>query len=436
MELSAVAARMARSEGLKGDAYRQRVAALTANPTDEMLERSLDYARYLTFQRPLGPVGQRVSQTTQEHVWLKLFLPFVRTPTNILKYAVERSPAAPILREVRRDLRAGGERRALAAARMMLGTGLGLTIMQMVEDGTITGGGPAWRGAEDLMRADGWQPYSIRVGDTYYSYQRLDPLALTMGVAADLHDYSRYMTPRQNEEAGALLIASILRNLENKTWLSGVSDLLGALNDPQRSLSSVTGRLAGSIAVPTLFSQTARYLDPVQRETRAPSFDVDVPDFLPERMIGKALGTIQNRIPGLSSQLEARRDVFGREVRSEGGLGPDLVSPIWTRSAQNDPVIAQLLSNMLAVGRPSRFRTEDGVRRELSPAEYGRYQEVSGRYIYDDLRALMASPEWQGMAPDERRRAVDRIKDDARRDARAELALDAPPMPPGFQMAR
>lgn len=431
MELSALVARRARSEGLSGAAYKARVRDLTANPPDDLLERSMDYARYLTFQRPLGSIGQRISATTQEHPWLKLFVPFVRTPTNILKYAVERSPAASLLREVRADLRARGERRALAVARMALGTGLGITITQMVAEGKITGGGPAARGAEDLLRADGWQPYSFRVGDRFYSYQRLDPLAMTLGVAADLADYSSHMTERQSEEAGALLIVSIMRNLQNKTWLSGMSDVLSAIDDPERSLPSLIGRLAGSLAVPTGVAQAARYVDPVQRETRSSSIGPSG-----SRYLDRALGSIQNRVPGLSASLEPRRDAFGREIVGEGGLGPDLASPIWTRTARNDPIIRHLLDNMINVGRPARFLRVDGRRRELSTEEYGRYQQLSGQYIYRDLQEALSDPDWPTATPAERRRWVEGIKRDARADARADLAFDTPPLPTGFHLAR
>jgi hypothetical protein len=427
MELSALAARQARREGLRGAEFRSRVQALVARPPDAMLARSLDYARYLTFQQPLGRLGQRAIATTQEHRWLKLFFPFVRTPTNLLKFAVERSPAAPALREVREAMREGGEKRALAISRMMLGTGLGMTVAQLAHDGLITGGGPADRGVLDMMRADGWQPYSLKIGDRYYSYQRLDPLATTLGVSADLVDYGRHMTEGQSEQATALVVVSILRNLGNKTWLSGMSDLIEVLDDPQRNGGRFVSRLAGSLAVPAGIAQAARTADPVQRETREGSFGATGAPLL-----DRALGGIQARIPGLSRLLPAKRDVFGDELRNEGGVGPDIMSPIWTKDAENDPIIAELVQLTAKIGRPSRKIQG----RKLSPAEYERYQQLSGQYIRDDLTGLMSGSEWSGMNPEERIAAVDSIKRDARADARADLALDAPPLPPGFELVQ
>jgi len=438
MELNGLAVRQARREGLKGQAARARIAELSVNPTDEMLERALATARYLTFQKPLGAVGQRLSATTRDHPWMKLFLPFVRTPTNIFKYAVSRSPLAPLLREVRDDFRAGGERRSLALARISLGTGLGMLIAHWAADGTITGAAPRDRARRDLMLADGWQPYSIRIGGTYYSYQRLDPLAMTLGVAADLRGVWDTVSRGGWDEAGALIIGSVIGNLSNKTFLSGFESVLGVLDDPDRNLSNFVSRLAGSLAVPTGVAQVARTLDPTLRETRG------------EGVIDSALKRIQSRIPGLSDDLQARRDVWGREIVGGGGLGPDIASPIWTSTARNDPVTRELLNVEAAIGRPSR--TLGG--RRLSSEEYGAYQETAGRYIRGDLVEAMRDPEWADSDDEERRQWVSNIARDARADARADLGLTSddddeapprpaaplgpglPPLPAGLQLQR
>jgi hypothetical protein len=187
-----------------------------------------------------------------------------------------------------------------------------MLVTNWAEQGLITGGGPADQRARDLMLADGWQPYSIRLGDRYYSYARLDPLSTTLGVAADMVDYTWHMTRGQQEQSGALLVAAIMRNLANKTWLSGASDVMGVIDDPQRNLSSMVTRLAGSIAVPTGVNQLAQAIDPMERDTRG------------DGIVDSAWRRIKSRIPGVSRSLPARLDAWGNEVRREGGVGPDI----------------------------------------------------------------------------------------------------------------
>jgi len=396
MEISGLAMRQAKGEGLKGDALRARVSDLTANPTDEMIEKSLDYARYVTFQKPLGTIGQSISRMTQEHPVLKLILPFVRTPSNIFKYVIERSPVGFVMKEWRADFKAGGARRDLALAKMALGSGMGLLVSQLAADGKITGSAPADDKARELLMADGWQPYSLRIGDKYYSYQRLDPLASTLGVAADLAAKSEYMTDEEREGAASDVVASILKNLSNKTWLSGLADAIQALEDPDRYSGRWFARLAGSMAVPAGAAQVARTIDPVLRETKGP------------------METIRSRVPGLSQSLLPRRDIWGEEIRSEGGLGPDIMSPVWTKTRRNDPLNAEMLRIGAGIGKPSK--KVGGVM--LSPADYNAYQAAAGRATRAGLMDLIANPGWRPLTQDEQLEEVRRIKDRARKMTR------------------
>lgn len=399
MELNGEAVRIARKEGLKGEAAKRRIAELSAMPTPEMLERSMDYARYLTFQRKLGDFGSGVSRLTQSQPLLKLFLPFVRTPTNLLKFAVERSPAAPLLKEWRKEFIAGGASRDLAIARAALGTGVGMLIYDLALQGKITGTGPTDRSKARLMNADGFQPYSIRVGDKWYSYKRLDPFSTTLGVAADLALLPEGMSASQKQESITLLVASIMGNLANKTWLSGVSDIVGAIEDPERNADRMMKRLAGSLAVPTGVNQVAKIMDPTARKTET---------------MGEA---VQARIPGLSDDLLPRRDVWGREVVNEGGVGPDIISPIYSSTAQDDPVNQELMRAGVSVGFPQK--KIGGV--ELTPEQYDRYHALSGQAAYTELSALVRSSGWKAMDDEDKQDAAAKVMKNARKDAAAKV---------------
>lgn len=395
MEINGEAVRIAHREGLKGDAAAKRIAELVANPTDAMLERSFDYARYVTFQNALGPIASKISGITQAAPALKLFLPFVRTPTNLLKFAAERSPAAPLLAEWRREVAAGGARRDIALARAMVGTGFGAAIYQAAQAGYVTGSRPSDPAKAKLLYADGWQPNSIKIGGTYYSYRRLDPFSTTLGVAADLATLQEGMSEKQQQEVGTLLVASILGNLANKTWLSGISDIVGALNEPDRNADRLVQRLVSSLAVPAAVGQVARTIDPVQRETDT------------------VLSAIQAKIPFASQDLPARRDVWGRPVVSEGGVGPDLISPVYTSTAKNDPVNRAMRDIGYAPGKVQQ--------KDLTALEYDRYQELAGGYRYENLRRLITSPDWRSMDGEAKEEAAHKASTAGAKQARAEL---------------
>ncbi|AKM06137.1 thermonuclease family protein [Pelagerythrobacter marensis] len=403
MELNAQAVRLTNKEGLKGEAATRRIAELTANPTDVMLEKALHYGRYLTFQQKLGPLGSKISGITNDSLVLKAFLPFVRTPTNLLKFATERSPAAPLLKEWRADFAAGGARRDMAIARASIGTGFGIALYEAAQSGLITGSPPSDPKKSRLLYADGWKPYSIKLGDTYYSYKRLDPFSTTIGVAADMATLPEGMSERQREDKALLLTASIMGNLASKTWLSGLSDLVSALHEPDRYADNMMQRLVGSFLVPNLVAGTARTMDPVARETET---------------LGEAL---QSRLPGLKDDLLPRRDVWGREIRSQGGMGPDWLSPVWVSEQLNDPVNSELLQLDYAPGYPSK---KVGGR-ELTPEEYDRYSELAGKAAHEALGYLVVSSDWQSMDDAARVKAARKIVAAARRGVRSKLFNDS-----------
>ncbi len=152
-----------------------------------------------------------------------------------------------------------------------------------------------------------------------------------------------------------LLVAATIKNLSNKTFLSGVVDLAEAVNDPQCSAQSFTLRLAGSLATPALSAQLARVADPVLREAKEP------------------LDRVRSRVPGLSTALLPKRDVFGRPVTSEGGLGPGIVSPVWVSTREGDPTVQNLPDAGARIIKPSK-KIDD---RDLASTEYDHYQEVA-----------------------------------------------------------
>lgn len=420
MELSGLAVRQAGSEGLKGARARERAAELLANPTDDMMEKALDYGRYITFQRPLGDgLAGGLSRVTQNQPYLKAVLPFVRTPTNLIKFTAERSPLAPMVKEWRRDFAAGGARRDLAVAKVMVGSGIGALIADLASKGVITGSPPSDENRRRLLYANGWQPYSIKVGDTYYSYKRLDPFAMTFGTAADLATMGDGMTEEQQDKGAALWTASVISNLASRTWLSGITDALDAIQDPERYSGNFIKRLIGSATVPTGAAQIARWLDPVSRETP------DVGSYMSSRM------------PGMSDGLLPKRNIWGQPIASEGGVGPDIVSPIWTSTEKNDPVTAALLADDLKVGKLSR---KVGGRK-LTDSEYDRYQATAGPLMHDRIAELLSSPNWSDLDQEGKQRAVSKAADASREIARSLAGVGKsdgkgklPPIPPGFSL--
>ncbi|GAA0866840.1 hypothetical protein GCM10009115_32140 [Sphingopyxis soli] len=395
MELSGLAVRQAGKEGLKGRAAKERAAELLANPTDEMLDQSFDYARYLTFQRPLGDgLAGKLSRMTQDHPTLKAVLPFIRTPTNLIKFTAERSPLAPFVKEWRQDIAAGGARRDLAIAKVMIGSGVGAVIAELAAQGVVTGSVPSDENKLRLLMASGWQPYSIKIGDTYYSYKRLDPFAMTFGTAADIATMGENMGEDRDEKA-ALYAATVVSNLASRTWLSGITDALDAIKDPERYSGNFIKRLIGAATVPTGSAQLTRVVDPTMRET---------PD------IGSYMSS---RMPGQSDELLPKRDVWGQPIVSEGGVGPDILSPIWTSTDKKDPITNEALRVGATISKPNKG--------DMTPEQYDRLQPVAGELARKWIGELMATPEYRAMTKEDQAEEIRSAVTAARKEAKAHV---------------
>lgn len=367
MQVRSLAFRQARSEGLEGEAAAARVVEIMHNPPAAMLDSALDFSQSVTFTAPLGDAGRSFSTAINKMPVFKVALPFIRTPVNLMKFVGTRSPLAPLARSVRADLARGGPAADLAAARLAMGTMLSFTAADLALRGMVTGSGPM----DPELRAvwkNTHQPYSIKIGGAWYSYNRTDPFGMMMGIAADYAAIAGEVGERDAEElVGALALATSKSGL-SKTWMHGVSTMVEALNDPDRYGERYLQQTLGTFLVPTGVAQTARSLDPVWRDVQS------------------ITDAIKARTPGYSSDLPARRNIWGEKIISEGGVGPDIISPIYKFGVKDSPIDEYLVTNRIGVQMPQR--TLFGA--ELKPAEYERFVELSGNGLKDPATGLGA----------------------------------------------
>jgi hypothetical protein len=400
----------------------RRYRDLVLNPDGDVMKAADDAARYYTFQAPLGPTGRGIQQVVNNGLGWKLIVPFVRTPINILKFAGERSILAPGLKEVREALKAGGNRRNEALARITMGSGLSAWAVMAALDGKISAGPPSDPREAAALRNSGWQPYSIKIGDRWVSYQRFEPISLLAGVAADFAQVGNYATSREAEDVAAGLAMAVAKNLTSKTWLSGLSDFMEVLSDPERYGKRWIERMAGSAAVPAFVAHAAGSMDPYLRETRS------------------IVDGIKNRIPVLAQGLPVRRNVWGDPVKRGDALGPDYISPVYASRMEGSPFLLEMAALRAPISMPSRSLRVDGKTHQLTPEQYDAYVQLSGQPARQYLEQFIRTPEWRSMDADTKREFLKETMTEFRASAREGLqerypelqAGKLPPMPKGF----
>jgi len=364
MELNALAYRKASAEGLEGNALAKRIVDLIENPTEELHLAASDVARVQTFTNPLGESGQKVQQLANSHPVLKLMLPFVRTPVNIVKFVGVRSPLAPFAKSFRADIDAGGARRDMALSRMSLGSLIMLGTVPLAMDGTITGPGPTSKSARDALRRQGWQPNSIKVGDKYYSYNRLDPIGMFLGLTAEVTEVMKYANDEDRDSIATAIVIAVAKNVTSKTYLRGLSDTINVLTDPDRYADRYFQRMGATFMPATsLTAQIERTIDPTLRA----AYDL--------------IDEIKARTPGLSDTLPPRRNLYGEPIVLQGGLGWDFVSPIYSSTKKFDFVDNEIVENEVNVTMPRRSIGTGNFSIDLNADEYDRYVVLAGKEL-------------------------------------------------------
>ena len=396
-ELNALAYRDGMQQGKTGRDLSNHIREFVEYPPEAAIEASIRAARIQTFTEPLGRVG-RGAQEMFSHPVGRLIAPFIRTPTNILKFSVERSPFGLAMKSVQAEIKAGGARRDMAIAKIGFSSAVGAWTVSMAAAGNVTGSGPSDPQARRAWYAAGFRPYSVRIGDEWISFARLEPIGTILGISADFAEIAGHIEAKGAEKLAAKITMAFSKNFTNKTFTQGMSRLALAAADPDRYAPRFLQGLTGTV-IPTGVAQVARVQDPILREVRS------------------AIDQIKSRIPGQSKDLEARRNWRGEPIRLDGGLGPDIISPLYSQRINPDKASAEAFRVGARFGRPRR--QIKGV--DLTPEEYTEFQVLSGEMAVKIIDPMVGSITWDGIPDGFKREMLEDEYQKASRFARKEM---------------
>ncbi|RLA72763.1 MAG: hypothetical protein DRG30_07040 [Epsilonproteobacteria bacterium] len=320
--LAALAYRQANAEGQANKWSQEetlsRLQELMGTPTEDMINEAQESALHVTFQNPLGDWGQNIQKAAGSNPFTQYFMPFVKTPANLMKQGfLERTPLGLLTDKYRNDMAAGGARAQMANARMITGTSMVMIGGAAAYNGVITGGGSNNYKVKQAQMDSGWRPYSIVVTDddgkkTYISYQRTEPLSYIFATIADFTDTTRlqYGAGVSEEKAGEMLVAALITAVSNATldrsFMTGMQDAMDLLSDPTASRVQSYIKRAANANLP--YSGLRRDI------TR--SFDDS------KKLTDGILTEMQANIPYYSQSLPNRLDSLGLPVKYDNVLNP------------------------------------------------------------------------------------------------------------------
>jgi hypothetical protein len=354
-----------KKQGLKGVDLKNFIGEFINNPSKGGLKYARDEAAYRLFQKEPDKITKQLTHWTNIELGDtglrpgRFIVPFINTPSNIIKFGVERTPLGLL-----KLGKTAGKELDDTAAQVLTGSVLMTGAAMLAEQGLITGRGPKDKQARDILEATGWRPYSIRIGDTYMSYRRLEPYNFLFNAATTIKDtISNEDDPRDVVEKTGNVMYSIGRSFMDASYLAGINNVLNAIEDPERYGNRFLNNFTSGF-VP--FSGFNRGL-----------VRVTDPRYLNPQNVGQA---IKGNIPGLSHSVPARVNTLA-QIRAADNQGlsamfnPYQVSPLLVTEdeLQSKIKMALKIDNARLLGKKINKKTGKEVDAVLG--DYKRYQQ-------------------------------------------------------------
>lgn len=364
----------------------KQIAREAKNPTYAMKDEAMNFAREQTMSRPDGTVTKILNTIIDRFPPAKVVVPFRIAPESIIKYGLERFPALNMVHHetranlfgnngaVARDMELG----KLAFGGMVLGS-----VAALAMAGFITGGGPR---DPELRKA--WleknKPYSLNFGGGYsYSFKRFD--FMLFGLVADLAEIAYHASDTELAKTGVAIWYSLKNNLVDRQYLDGIMNVIDAFDRGGNAAYNYVKNLSGS-GIPAIVALGAKATDPVVRD------------------VVTILDRLKSRIPGMSDDLPAVRNLYGKKTMHSPTFGSIWVSPILMGVPNDDPVYDEIIKNQIEVSYPERYvegtnpgrfpslstqRTGHGV--ALTPQQYEQLMIYFGEGMKEDLTKAINS---------------------------------------------
>lgn len=305
-----------------------------------------------------------------------LVAPFIRTPTNIVKWGIKRTPGiSRLMEDVRHDLSGanGKEAQGMANARLVTGTGLYMTGLGLAASGTITGAGPSDPKKLAALKQTGWKQFAVKLGDEFHTINRFDPVALPMSIAATAYERFQEGDEQLSFDIAGHSVSAFVAALKDKTYLQGVSDMIDLFDtkvDDEKKSDNMQRFLAAKAGgfTPAIITNNIRG-DDVNREAHG---------FMEQ---------LATREPfGASQGLDSARNLLGEE-RLRDSPWPNSLFGVSVTSHADDALMNELTRLTIGTGSASEkpSKTQKGV--DLSAMR----SPVTGKSAYDRFQELTAT---------------------------------------------
>lgn len=338
-------------------------------------ENALRYAEEATFTQDLKTqtwlgnrsFGETLQTAANTHPLLRgLVMPFIKVPANLTRQVFDYTPIVGQLhKRYWAEIAAGGTRKSVAIGKLSLGSMVWTGAMMTAMEGGITGRAPGDKELRDIKLASGWQPYSFTFGPegdkSYISFSRLDPIGMVFGLAADFAQMANQVDENQRNSMACSMCLALAENLSSKSYLKGLVEISSMMG---------SGYAKEDIAQRILNMRMASYV-PNWMGAFRPDDEI--------KQVRTAMDAVMAKIPGLSEQVEARRDYLGQKKEYPMQYPWSAINPFTLSDDKADPVMKELAR--LSTSEVQAQFTQP--REKLGTLDLTEYRLPSGQTAYD-----------------------------------------------------
>lgn len=364
------------------------------------------------------------------------FLPFRKTPANILTTGLDYSPIGLIkgIKEAMVDVKSGKCTAADAVDSLASGlTGTGILALgaYMVAQGLFGATLHVRAGDDDkeeaFEKSMGGQDYAIQIGDKSYTLDWMTPAAMPLFAGAAIME-----SVQKGGGTFDALVDSLLGMQDvvlETSMLSSLNDLISYWSYADNKVGYLLDRAASSYAgqyIPTIGSKAASVFDDTVRKSYVEKGSGQVASDVNYFLQGAA-----KKVPGARNQLQPMVDMWGNEVSN--GSAPERVfqsflSPGFLKAQDNSPATQEIRRLAKATGDSTVYPaaaeksyTVNGETRTLTGEEYTRYAKAMGQTRKELVEAAVKLPAYKSMSDSEKSDYIQNVYKYARETARQQV---------------
>lgn len=345
------------------------------------------------------------------------FLPFRKTPANILTTGLDYSPIGlgKGVKEAMLDVKSGKCTAADAVdsiASGLTGTGIFALGAYLAAEGLLHVRAGDDDKEEAFEKSMGGQDYAIQIGGKSYTLDWAVPAAMPLFAGAAIME-----SVRKGGGTFDALVDSLLGMQDvvlETSMLSSLNDLVSNISYAKSKPMYLIDRAASSYAgqyIPTIGSKVASVFDNTVRKSYVEKGSGQVASDVNYFLQGAA-----KKVPGVRNQLQPLVDMWGNEVSN--GSAPERVfqsflSPGFLKAQDNSPATQEIRRLAKATGDSAVYPAAaeksfmvNGETKYLTGEEYTKYAKTMGSTRKQIIENMLKSKGYQKLSDDDKAKAI------------------------------